>query len=186
MTTASTDQEARIKIIGAHGQLTTDEPEQMLIELIRDHLAEYRPDKFISNWDELNIGNQVACLIACANSRNYMEENFMTDPEIKELLAKLEPLRDRTDPEPLEPEEILRDFREQADRDIPGWEDLPRMFRIRFTDYHHHSIKRQETGKLGWLDVEMMLTFWQRHGHALEMPASFKRARQNLVNPAFA
>ena len=179
-TTASTpDNTTDTKVIGKHGELRLDEPEQLLIEQIRDYLATNNPDRFMPNWDEMSKADRTRCLSACANSRTYMNENVISFPEISSLLAKLDSVTDRTDPQPDHPGRILEDFACQADRRVPEWSELPRTLRLRFTDYYHHSENFKRDGKLGWLDVGMMLTFAMSHGYFLD-PASLEDLRANL------
>ena len=175
MVTIFTDENTNTQVIGAYGELSTNQPEQMIIELIRDYLAEFRPQRFMPNWDQTQVGDRVECLTICTNSETYMEENFLLNSELEKLSRELRCVSHRTDPEPDDPREFLKDFEVQAHRETPEWNDLPEVMRRRFTDYYHHSIGLQEDGKLSWLDVEMMLTFGQRHGYFTGMPLSLEK-----------
>ena len=172
MTTQQTQAPTRIPVTGKYGELWTDEPEQILIEQVRDYLAQYRPDAFMPNWDEMPITDQIICLRACVNSVSYLSQNVISYPEIRVLLSKLRCVTNHTNAEPDDPTAFLTNFQEQADRTVPAWKDLPGLIRRRFTDYYHHSVTLRETGKLSWLDVEMMLAFAMREGLFLT-PASF-------------
>ncbi len=172
MTTQQTQAPTRIPVTGKYGELWTDEPEQILIEQVRDYLAQYRPNKFIPNWNEMAITDQITCLRACVNSVLYLSQNVISHPEIRVLLSRLPCVTNHTDAEPNNPTAFLTDFQEQADRAVPAWKDLPGLLRRRFTDYYHHSVTLRKTGKLSWLDVEMMLAFAMTQGLFLT-PASF-------------
>ena len=188
MVTIFTDENTKIQITGVHGQLSNQQPEHLMVHFIRDYLAIYQPNRYIPNWEEMHTGDVVTCLTIGANSDYYMNENFLSDEELKVLIDRLECITDWTDPEPDNPEEFLKDFRAQANQEIPEWKDLPYVIRRRFTDCYHHSVERRETSRLSWLDVEMMLVFAQRYGYCFRRLQSLNRPHQNCVemeaNPA--